>query len=716
MTQRLYHNFTGSIGWVFGCWLVIVSMTIAKPMQADTCQHPQPPILTGSASSVCRGESVTLSATGCTGTVVWSTGETGSVIQVSPAQTTTYTAICRLRPGCISCFADPFVVSVKTPSAPVVSTAVNRLCPGDAATLTATDCSGTVRWVDHTGTILGEGIRHTNRLRQTTTFWAVCVQNQCESSPSKAIVVEMVEPTTPILTADRTDVCQGQTVRLVASGCVGVVRWSDGQSGVVRLVNPALTTTYRAICEVGTCQSDSAAAIRVQVQSVGQPSPRATLTNGCPFMTADLTQTISEREAADPTSRYMFCTGPLPNSPTVQSPVAVQSGTYYIFRRDSMGCYSRPVIVSVVITSCEQPIAPCLSSPPTVQVRIDSLNWAKGVVWLRGRLGGSAQNAVWQSSGDGLFTDTSLDTRYLLSEADRQRERVTFTLQVPDPDDSGPCSGASAQLAASSLPHEQIGLSKQVSEPVWLVNGGRRLAELTYQLTMTNSGKSTLNNLQLSDNLDAVFSATGASVDRANVHADDGVWLNPAYTGHGADTTLLQPDQTLVAGASVRLWLTVRVDVSRANTLTFVNQATVEATGNTGAVYRDQSTNGLTADPNQNNDPTDDQEPTVVVLQIPPSGQEVTDLFIPEGFSPNGDGVNDRFVIQRIPVGVTVRFDVYNRWGHVVYHQDTYQNDWDGTANQGISADKQSLPDGTYYYQIRLSNGQEYTRFLTLKR
>ena len=91
-------------------------------------------------------------------------------------------------------------------------------------------------------------------------------------------------------------------------------------------------------------------------------------------------------------------------------------------------------------------------------------------------------------------------------------------------------------------------------------------------------------------------------------------------------------------------------------------------------------------------------------------------VFIPEGFSPNGDGVNDLFVIQGAQ-GLTVHLEVYNRWGHLVYKNDDYKNDWNGTANTGLlQGDKQGLPDGTYFYVVKLSDGREYVRYMTINR
>jgi len=93
---------------------------------------------------------------------------------------------------------------------------------------------------------------------------------------------------------------------------------------------------------------------------------------------------------------------------------------------------------------------------------------------------------------------------------------------------------------------------------------------------------------------------------------------------------------------------------------------------------------------------------------------DTCDVIVPEGFSPNGDGVGDFFEIIN-PNGSTIDLRVFNRWGNMVYQADNYQNDWDGRANKGIVIGD-DLPDGTYYYIIRV-NGTEYKpKFFTIKR
>lgn len=717
MRKRLLYIFIERYGWLL-FWLISWSGVKAASNTytlADTCQHPEPPIITGSAKVICRNELVSLTATGCAGTVVWSNGDTGSTITVKPQQTTKYTAICRSKPGCISCFADVWKITVNTPEAPIVTASSKLVCPGQTVTVTAANCAGTVHWIDQNGTEQTTGKTWTTTLQTTAVFRATCEQNNCTSNPSIPRAVEVAAPQSPIVSADKRDVCVGQPIRLTASGCLGIVRWTDGAEGITRTVTPYSSIDYRAICQIGSCQSDSSQAVSINVRSANSPlNLQTNLTNNCPFQTVDLSKAIRNNDAS--IQRYEFRSEASLLAPVVQSPGAVLAGTYYIVGRTVDGCYTNLVAVQVAIQSCQNAIPPCLSNPAFVAIRLDSLDQNKGVVRLTAQLGGSATKPSWQSDGGGLFTSSDISARYLFSEVDRQRGATLFTVSVADPDGDGPCVGASAQKLVTAPSREIVGLSKKVAEPIWVTEGQKRLVELTYQFTIANLGKQALKDIQLADDLDAVFSGAGAQIRSVSVRVDSSLIANKKYTGQGADTTLLTGGQ-VVAGEQAHAWLTVRLDVSQATTLTFTNKAMVQAVDATGNICRDQSTNGLDTDPDRNGNPADNDEPTVITLHSL-QGEEYSNVFIPEGFSPNGDGVNDRFVIQNVPTGITVQVEIYNRWGHLVYQNMNYKNDWDGTSNQGIkTADsRQGLPDGTYYYQIRLSDGREFVRFLTLVR
>ncbi len=75
--------------------------------------------------------------------------------------------------------------------------------------------------------------------------------------------------------------------------------------------------------------------------------------------------------------------------------------------------------------------------------------------------------------------------------------------------------------------------------------------------------------------------------------------------------------------------------------------------------------------------------------------------IIPNAFSPNGDGINDRWRIQYLESYPGATVDVYDRYGMLVFSSIEYAVDWDGTRNG------KSLPIGTYYYIVNPKNGRK---------
>jgi gliding motility-associated-like protein len=76
------------------------------------------------------------------------------------------------------------------------------------------------------------------------------------------------------------------------------------------------------------------------------------------------------------------------------------------------------------------------------------------------------------------------------------------------------------------------------------------------------------------------------------------------------------------------------------------------------------------------------------------------DLFIPEMFTPNGDGKNDGFIISGLENYPNSNLSIYNRWGNKVYQKDKYDNEFTGYPNVGNTIGKDKLPVGTYYIII----------------
>jgi gliding motility-associated-like protein len=75
-------------------------------------------------------------------------------------------------------------------------------------------------------------------------------------------------------------------------------------------------------------------------------------------------------------------------------------------------------------------------------------------------------------------------------------------------------------------------------------------------------------------------------------------------------------------------------------------------------------------------------------------------LELPTGFSPNGDGRNDLFVIHGINAYPNNQLVIFNRWGNEVYSADGYNNTWNGKNKEG-----KDLPDGTYFVVLTINGG-----------
>jgi gliding motility-associated-like protein len=81
------------------------------------------------------------------------------------------------------------------------------------------------------------------------------------------------------------------------------------------------------------------------------------------------------------------------------------------------------------------------------------------------------------------------------------------------------------------------------------------------------------------------------------------------------------------------------------------------------------------------------------------------------GFSPNGDNINDVFVIEGLEyLGNGTTFTVYNRWGAVIFKASDLKEPWDGRCKGGINCNGQIAPAGVYYYTLEV---KDKTKFQT---
>jgi gliding motility-associated-like protein len=92
-----------------------------------------------------------------------------------------------------------------------------------------------------------------------------------------------------------------------------------------------------------------------------------------------------------------------------------------------------------------------------------------------------------------------------------------------------------------------------------------------------------------------------------------------------------------------------------------------------------------------------DSNNCIETLPIQVDQDTCTELKVHNAITPNGDGQNDTWVIEGIERYSTNSVQVFDKWGDVVFEKKNYNNDWAGKGKSG------SLPDGTYYYLVKLN-------------
>lgn len=100
---------------------------------------------------------------------------------------------------------------------------------------------------------------------------------------------------------------------------------------------------------------------------------------------------------------------------------------------------------------------------------------------------------------------------------------------------------------------------------------------------------------------------------------------------------------------------------------------------------------------------------TTEVISVNPE----TTIYIPNAFTPNGDGKNDVFTAEGIEI-TKFKMMIFDRWGEMIFASDDIEKGWDGRAKMGSGI----AQEGVYVYKIRVTNfrglDKEYTGHISL--
>jgi hypothetical protein len=222
------------------------------------------PTISSNPSPIVAGQPVTLTATGCTGTVTWlnngtqiGTGSPYTVSNVPASPQANYTATCTLN----SVTSNPSnTLSGPGPvSAPTVTSNPSPLVTNQSATLTATGCTGTVTWYNN-GTPVGTGTPlSVASIPANSSYTATCTVLGVSSSPSTPPLTSGAGTVdAPVISSNPSPLVAGQGASLTATGCsTGTVTWFNngaqlgtGNPYSVASVPATPQANYSATCTV----------------------------------------------------------------------------------------------------------------------------------------------------------------------------------------------------------------------------------------------------------------------------------------------------------------------------------------------------------------------------------------------------------------------------------------------------------------------------------
>lgn len=264
----------------------------------------------------------------------------------------------------------------------------------------------------------------------------------------------------------------------------------------------------------------------------------------------------------------------------------------------------------------------------------------------------------------------------------------------PDPDNDGD-PGNNSSVTTFTFNLVRIGIAKATGISQSTGNG---CYEVTFKFTVKNYGSTPIYNIQVIDNLDNTFGAQTSYTVLAPVTSANGYLAANTLFNGSSNNNMTASSSTLGVGKTDTLMLRVRY--CSADVVSFSNTAIAYGTSMPGGGFigYDTSTSGLDPDPNHDNDPSEND-----ITRFESS----EDFMIPQGFSPNSDGLNDRFEIKGLRAFPNLEVTILNRWGAMVYNKKQYDNSWDGKSTEGLQFSGNDLPEGTYFYIVDLGNGQK---------
>ncbi len=606
--------------------------------------------ITPSNPSICSGQSTTLTATGGS-TYTW-TASSGAnppgnaVVTLSPTTTTTYT----LLTGSGTCTASAITTVSVTPGVTITATpASTAICSGGSGVgLTASGASS-YTWTPTTALTPTTGANVTANPSGSTVYTVTGGNGACTAS---AVVNVSVTTISTSVTASSANYCAGGTaVTLTASGATSYA-WSpatglSSTSGAVVTASPAVTTTYSVTGTSGSCSTTRTVTITVP------PISTITVVNSGTVICAGSTTSLTASGAAT----YTW----LPTNETTASIIAnpTTTTTYTVGGQTAAGCLAIPAIITVSVSPA---ITPSITSGSSTVCLTQTVALSAGPT-------GGGLSYTWSPAG----AIAGPNNTSAVVGAPTAAGIVNYTVAVSN----GVCVGTATVDLEALLCTPPTATIQTVSNDSICTNG-------CVTFTAAVDGSQPMN-------YQWVF--PGGTPPTSNVSNPQVCYPAKGSYSVGLVVTNAYGSFSVTANDFIHVADTPRVFNALRDTTLKIGQ-TAQLTVNDGvgnSYYWYPNVNGSIACPTCSNtvvQPTVTTKYYVEVSNSPYCKRRDSvlvkvdfvcgDFFVPNAFSPNGDGLNDMINVHGFCIGTYV-LQIYNRWGEKVFETSSMTESWDGT-------------------------------------
>lgn len=689
------------------------------------------PLPTVSASAtqttLCNGTSTTISASGAN-TYSWSPSGSGSSFAATPSSTITYNVTGTSTAGCTG--TSSILITVNPNPVVTASASPAAVCLGQSSTISTAGAS------TYTWTPSGSGNSFLANPSATTTYHVTGTSAAgCSGTASVVLTVNPVPTITA--TASPSTVCIGQSSTISGSGG-NTYTWSPSGSGTSFTASPSASTVYN-VTGTSSAGCSNTGSVTLTVNSLPVVSVTISDPDICPGESSTISGGGANTYAWSPSG-----TGSSFNA----SPSATT--TYTVTGTSIQGCSSTAnatltVNPTPVVTASASPAAICIGFSSTI-----SGNGALSYLWDDGNLNSS------------FTASPSTTTTYQVTGTDNNgctgSAQVTLTLMpglsvTVTPATSTICQGASATLTASS---PSTGVTYVWDAPF---TGNPLIAtpsaSATYVVTGTDaqgcSGTTdavvnvspipvpmfSANPLQGCVPLSVAFTDMSAGASGYVWHFGDGNTSNvpnPQHTYQGEGLFDVRLVVTNPDGCKDSLTMNDYIQAMNNPSAGFIPNPSVVSEEEPTVTFIDQSVGAAYWDYYYSYNEgeltyfANTQSPTInlpgegqySVLQVVTNAMGCIDstrmnvevkpiytFFLPNSFTPNGDGKNDVFK----PYGAgwdieSYSMKIFDRWGEMIFSTTEINVGWDGTMPNGKPITETGIY--TVHLLVTSSSGIQY--------